>query len=437
MKKLLTHLSMVTLMIVISFSIVGCSKSNLSESNENKNAKPVTVKIAWWGTQQRKDLTLKVIKSFEQKHPNIKIETKDYPNTQSIKVDLAMNTADEALPDIIQMNYDNIHNYANRNLLESFDPYIKDNILNISDIDKNYLKEGMDNNHLYGITLAINAYCMFVDPSAFQKAGIDIPKSGYTYEDLYQTAKLLKTNIKENDFYPLANFIDFNTFIRSTGSTYYNSKGSALGYENDQVFIDYFKFEKKLLDEGLLAPASVTTGRTEKDSLIVLGKSAFHFGVSNNGSVYSKYAGRVLHIISVPSATTGKITSYIRPSMFFSVSSYSKNKKEAVEFINFFINDIDANNILMGERGVPVSSKVSDNIVKKVSDADKEQYSLMSYLKDHPSPIDPPTPNSVGSVNSLFNRLSQEILGGNLTPEDGAKQFRSGANKILSGVKGE
>jgi multiple sugar transport system substrate-binding protein len=437
MKKLLKHLSVATLLISLSLNIMGCNKFNELGSKEDKSTKPTTLKLAFWGNEQRNNLTLKVVKLFEQKHPGVKIETKNYPNTQAMKIDLAMNTADEALPDIIQMNYDNIHDYATRNLLEPFDPYIKQKVLNTTDIDTNYLKNGMEDNQIYGITLAVNAYCMAVDPSAFQKAGVDIPKPGYTYEELYQVCKTLKANIKEEDFYPLGSFVDFNTFVRSTGSTYYNSNGTSLGYENDQVFIDFIKLRKKFLDEGLLAPSTITNGRTDKDSLIVMGKAAFNFGVSNNVSSWSKYAKRTLQIIPVPCSTTGKITSYIRPSMFFSVSSYSKHKKEAVEFVDFFINDIEANNILLGERGVPVSSKVSESVMKKLSEPDKQQYSFINYLKDHPSPADPSTPGSVGSVNSLFNRLSEQVLNNKITPEEGSKLFRSGANKILSGVKGE
>ena len=243
----------------------------------------------------------------------------------------------------------------------------------------------------------------------------------------------MKSQIKDADFYPLANFVDFNTFVRSTGSTYFNSSGTALGYENDQVYSDYFKIQKKWIDEGLIAPDSLS----DKNSLLISGKSAIWWGVSNGVAGISKTAKSVMKIISVPSATTGKITSCVRPSMFFSVSAYSNHKREAVEFIDFITNDLEVNDILKGERGVPISSKVSNNLEQKLSEADKEQYSFMKYIKANPSPSDHPTPNTSGNVNSLFARLSVQILNGEITPEEAAKNFRTGANKILSGVKGE
>lgn len=429
MKKVLNYVLGGILLTTIMFNGIACGNVNKTNSKANED---ITLKFIWWGNDQRNDLTKKAIELFQKTHPNVKFETKSYANTADVKVNLAMNTADEDMPDIIQVNYDFIHNYAKRDLFEAFDPYIEKNILNLSDVDKSSLESGIDNNKLYGMTWGVNAYCVAVNPTLFQKAGVDIPKSGYTYDELYDTLKKLKSQIKDPDFYPLANFVDFNSFVRSTGTTYFNESGTELGYNNDQVFVDFFKFYKKCLDEGLIAPTAIN----DKNALIASGKSALWWGVSNQVAGISKSANTVMQIISSPSKVKNKITTCIRPSMFLSVSAYSKHKKEAVEFIDFITNDLEVNDVLKAERGVPTSTKVSDNFEKKASEADKQQYLFLKYIKENPSPQDPATPNTAGNVNALFQRLSDDILGGTLAPEEAAKQFRVNANKILSGVKG-
>lgn len=433
MKRILGYIFFMIFVIGISLNSIGCNKINNVKENKQDSGQAVTLKMIWWGNDQRKDLTQKAIELYQQKHPNVKFETKTYSNTTEVKANLAMNTADEDMPDIIQVNYDFIHNYALRDLFEPLNTYVEQNILNLSDVDKSYLEGGIDNEKLYGVPLGINAYCMAVNPSVFEKAGVDIPKSGYTYDELYETAKKLKEQIKDENFYPLANFVDFNNYVRARQSTYFNAKGTALGYEDDKIYVDYFKIQKQWMDEGLIAPDSLN----DKNGLITSGKSAIWWGVSNNVAGLSKTAKTVMKIISVPSYTRGKITSCVRPSMFFSVSSYSKHKKESIEFINFVTNDLEVNNILKGERGVPISEKVSTSVEQKLSEADKQQYMLMKYIKENPSPSDPPTPNTSGNVASLFARLSTQILKGEIEPEKAAKDFRTGANKILSGVKGE
>lgn len=433
MKKLLSYIIIGVFVITMASRNIGCGNLKKVNSNTSNDTEDVTLKFIWWGNDQRNDLTQKAIELFQKKHPNIKFETKSYANTTDVKVNLAMNTADEDMPDIIQANYDFVHDYANRNLFEAFNPYVEKNILNFSDIDKSCLEAGTDNEQLYGLAWGINAYCVAVNPVVFQKAGIDIPKSGYTYDELYELAKKLKSQIKDPDFYPLANFVDFNTFVRSTGNTYFSKSGTSLGYENDQIFIDFMKFYKKGIDEGLIAPTSMT----DKNALIASGKSALWWGVSNQVAGLSKSAKSVIQIISVPSATKGKITSCIRPSMYLCVSAYSKHKKEAVEFVDFITNDLEVNDALKAERGVPTSTKVSDNMEQKASEADKQQYLFLKYIKENPSPQDPATPNTAGNVNSLLARITEEVLNGAITPEEAAKQFRTSANKILSGVKGD
>jgi multiple sugar transport system substrate-binding protein len=433
MRKLLSRIVLASFVITMLFSGVACSKITKTDSRGNSGTEEVKLKFIWWGNDQRKELTEKAIELFQKKHPNIKFETKSYANTTDVKVNLAMNTADEDMPDIIQANYDFVHNYANRNLFESFNKYAEQNILNISDIDKACLEGGYDNGQLYGLAWGINAYCIAANPLIFQKAGVDIPKSGYTYDELYETLKKLKSQVNDVDFYPLANFVDFNTFVRSMGSTYFSASGTSLGYDKDQIFMDYFKIYKKWLDEGLIAPIAIT----DKNALMTSGKSALWWGVSNQVSGLSKSAKTVMQIISIPSETKGKITSCIRPSMFISVSAYSKHKKEAVEFIDFLTNDLEANDLLKAERGVPTSTKVSDSMEQKASEADKQQYLFLKYIKENPSPQDPATPNTAGNVNSFFARISEEILGEKTTQEEAAKKFRAGANKILNGSKGE
>lgn len=434
MKKLLNYILLIIFVTTMSLSGVGCNKIKESGKPEvDDNSKEITLKLAWWGNDKRSDLTKKAIELFQKNHPNVKFEAKSYPGTAEEKIGLAMNTADEDLPDVIQMDYAFFANYAKRDLLEPLDKYVEQNVLNISDVDKSYINGGTIDNQIYGISLGINAYCMAVNPEIFKKANVDIPKSGYTYDELYEVAKKLKEKINDPDFYPLANFVDYNTFVRAMGNTYYDSTGTKLGYSDDRVFTEFFRIQKKLRDEGLIAPDSVT----DKNSVIISGKSAIWWGVSNNVAGLSNSAKQLMKIISVPSITSGKITSYTRQSMFFSVSAYSKHKKEAVEFIDFITNDLEVNDILKGERGVPISTKVQESLKKKISEADKEQYSFMDYLKEHQSPADPPTPNAAGGVASLFSRMSNDVLSGKITPEDAAKQFHTQADKILSGVKGE
>ncbi|ADL52778.1 ABC transporter substrate-binding protein [Clostridium cellulovorans] len=430
-KKLLVGVLVATLIP----GILGCSNKNIKDESVNKSGEKVTLKMLWWGNDKRKGITEDVIKLYQKNHPNVEFQTESVSSTADIKKDLALKTAEGEIPDIIQMDLDFIYNYAERKLLEPLDSYIDQNVLNLSDVDEASLEGGRLNEQLYGVPLGINAYCLVVNPTVFEKAGVGILENGYTYDDLYKTAKELKAKITDSDFYPIANFIDFNSFVRSKGSFYFGESGTELGYTDDKIMAEYLSIQKKWVDEGLIVPPS---NKTDKNTLIASGKSALMYGTSNSAAGISKTAKTVMKIITVPSVTKGNITSSIRQSMFFSVSSYSKYKKEAVEFINFFTNDLEANNILMGDRGVPISDKVSESLQQKITEADKQQYTFMEYIKQHPSSVkvNPPNPNTSGNVNSLLSILYNDVISGKTTPEEASKKFREKGNKILEGFKG-
>jgi multiple sugar transport system substrate-binding protein len=91
---------------------------------------------------------------------------------------------------------------------------------------------------------------------------------------------------------------------------------------------------------------------------IVSGDAAMTYVWSNQLVALSAAAGegRNFLLVPMPRPEGGASTNYLKPSMFFSITSQAKNPDAAAMFIDFFTNDIEANKILMAERGGMVSS---------------------------------------------------------------------------------
>lgn len=110
---------------------------------------------------------------------------------------------------------------------------------------------------------------------------------------------------------------------------------------------------------------------------VITGKTAF-FSVSSNAStILSSKAGRTIKLLPLPKAGD-KEGRFIKPSMFLAVSSYSKYPEEAAKFINFFINNEAANDILKGERGVPVSSVIAAQLSGKLGEGENNSTSCLT-----------------------------------------------------------
>jgi multiple sugar transport system substrate-binding protein len=422
--------SIFILPLVLLIVLNGCSSSQ--KAQQAKNKEPITLKIAWWGEKPRHDSTEKVIELFEKKHPDIKIEY-EYSNWDDYWKRLAPMAAASQLPDIVQMDLLYLKSYTNNQLLEDLTSYIKNHLIDTKSIDKKILAGGMVDHQLFGFPLGINAPIVILDNQLISRVGVPNPSDNWTWNDfenlalqIHQKSKIYGSNGMESTQ------VFFTYYLQSKGFSLYNSDGTALGYDDDQLFVDYFNMQLKLLNQGAMPGADVMEQINGiEDEPLVNKQAAMTLTHSNQYISFSEVVNRPLAVLPPPGPgqATGLVAS---PSQFFSISKGSKHKKAAAEFINFFINNIQANMLMKGERGVPVSSKAVSEVKKVLPEEQKEVFDYVLKVAKNNDQIETAYPlGSVQLVKSLED-ISNQILFKEITPEEGAKIFRREANKILS-----
>ena len=123
---------------------------------------------------------------------------------------------------------------------------------------------------------------------------------------------------------------------------------------------------------------------------------------------------------------------WLKAAMFMSAAQTTKHPDQAVAFINYFLNDLDANKILLAERGIPISSKLQSELKPLMSPTDQEVFEYIAYVTQHSSPIDPPDPPGYAEIYKLLQNIDAQIDFGKISVADAAKQFRTQANQILA-----
>src|SRR5665647_67043 len=108
----------------------------------------------------------------------------------------------------------------------------------------------------------------------------------------------------------------------------------------------------------------------------------------------------------------------------------SKSVDMAVKFLDFFTNDIEANKVLAGERGVPISSKVRDALKPTLNDTGKIVFDYVDAVGKVATAIDAPDPAVFGQIQEVIVSLEQQMLFGKITVEDAAKSFRTQSNAL-------
>ena len=107
----------------------------------------------------------------------------------------------------------------------------------------------------------------------------------------------------------------------------------------------------------------------------------------------------------------------------------------ATKFIAFFTNDIEANKVLGGERGVPIANKVLAAVKPTLPRQAAESFDLIARATAYATtlpPNDPPAWTTI--LTTIFTpKVELPIIGGQITPKDGVELFRSEAGAALAG----
>jgi multiple sugar transport system substrate-binding protein len=145
----------------------------------------------------------------------------------------------------------------------------------------------------------------------------------------------------------------------------------------------------------------------------------------------STVAKRPLEIAPPPGPNIDKGL-FLQSSQGLSVTKNSKNKEEALKFVNFMINDIEGNKIMKGERGVPASTKVQDAIKPLLTPEEQKVVDYVAWAGQNTKSDNPIDPVGAVEVTKLLVDLSQQILYKKITPEDAAAKFRKDSTAILA-----
>jgi ABC-type glycerol-3-phosphate transport system substrate-binding protein len=406
---------------------------------------PVELRVAWWGSQDRHNRTIKAIELFQKKYPNIKV-TYEFAGWADYWTKMTTQAAGRNLPDVMQQDYAYIAEWTSRGLIAPLDDYVKSGVIDTRDVADAALKGGVVNGKLVAVNLGSNSQCWVLDVDAFKKAGVELPPPNWTWADFEKTTMALqsKLGIWGMGSQTWDNQI-WGALYLSSGQWRYTADGSKIGYESDKPLVDHFSMLLRLQKANALTPradelASYNQETSVELTPLVSRKAAMAYFWSNQIVAVWKAAGgdeRNLVLHPLPRVPGGKSANFVKPSQFFSVTTQAKQPKEAAMFIDFFTNSIEANEALLAERGVPISSKVQQALKPKLGRSQAEMFAYLDRVTKDVQPIPPPDPpGHADIVKNVFNpQVIDPVAYGRLEPDKAAALLRQEANAILAKAK--
>lgn len=439
MKRKMRKAAAAMLAGVMTLSLAACGSGGSDNSKKDTSGDGKTkIKITWWGGQSRHDYTQKMLDLYTESHPDIEFE--GIPSGWDGYFDkLSTQAASGSMPDIVQMDYLYLTTYAKNNSVADLQQFVDDGTIDVSGIDKDLLSTGESNDILAGAVLSSSLMSVGYNPEVFKEAGIEEPTSDWTWSDFIEINKTIKekTGKYGSAMSPVIDTNNFNYWVRQHGGQLFSDDNKSLGYDDDQIFADYITMFKDMMDEGSVPNpdewAQIETLGQEAGP-VVTGDGAMIFEWNNYAAKLSGVNDK-LKIVTPPLSDDSEDKGlWMKPGMFFSISESSKVKKEAAEFIDWFINSEEANDLMMAERGTPASSEIRQHMIDS-GKLNPQQQEMFQYVDDAAVLCgDTPAPDPVGmsEINEAFKNVANSAFLGQATPEEAAKDFREQAEQILS-----
>ena len=423
-----------TLALAVILALLLGLSTAVAELDPNEQ---VSLRFAWWGAQLRHDRTQQIVDMYTEMHPNVTIETEFY-DWDSYWDKLAAQGAGGVLPDLIQMSTSYVVQYYEGGLLLNLEPYVENGILDLSDIPPNTLDQGRlgPNGDLYAMNLGMNALMALYDPAITDAAGIEITQR-YTYDDLYAWGRIIKektgvyTNLYTNQ--P-------TNMMRSQGSHLFKQDGSGdIGFDDPALLAYFSELKLKGIEEGISLPPEVAAERAGSvdESFFVIGEEWINFTWSNIASAIINAAQRELMYLPYPSVPGKEEMRHLNytASQQICANASTKHPDWAADFINYMINSVECNEVLLAERGMPVNAKVSEAIQPLLGPAPRLGAEYLGTIDDIVSEIDEPDPAWAGEIMQLLQDYDEQIAYKQMTPIDGIIAFMEAAQQIIDSKK--
>ena len=425
--------------MILAGSLAGCGGASTdsaaggnSSGAQNAEGK-TTLNVLWWGSQTRHEQTTAMLEKFEELNPDIDV-VMDYSDWDGYWTKLPAQVAGGQTPDVFQMDYAYLSQYANNGVLAELDSYIADGSLDMSNVEQNILDSGTVNDKVYAISNVTNAPVMLYRKDLVDELGLELPMNPTLTQYMDVAKAVYEATGLRDTFITGCTSANLNFYLRNYGMNFFNDEGNGLGFDDPQYIVDMWELALKAQEEGWGLKPGEGTSTTAFDSMVVEAWSRQQN--SNELQAYRDATGKDISMVMIPTmedATTPN--SYLKPAMYWCVGADSDVKDAAVRFINFFTNNTECYDIVGIERAVPISSEMREYVAPNLDEVSQEVVDFIDYVSqpDKTSPIMNPDPAVGNEVDELMDQYSEQVRYGEITDlQAAAQQFMDEANQILA-----
>ena len=453
MKKKLIAASMAAAMTLSLAACGGSGASNTASAGDTTSTaasteaasgdEQINLRMAWWGSQDRHDKTIAAIELYESLNPNVKIEY-EYYSFDDYFTKLKTLVASDQVWDVFQMG-GNFPMYIDK--ICPLDDYIASGVVDTSGITDANLKITQDTEgHQLGLSNGLNSYGIAYDPAMFAEAGVAEPTDDWTWDDYANAANAIhdKLGIYGCSSMLTSEFIaGCSVYISQYGNvgqySFFNLDLTGMGFDDAQMLTPYIQMRADSIKNGVYPdPGAASEITNIENDFLVTGEAAMTWVAANQfPTIYNvcQEQGRTLKLATLPRIKNdGPSGAVIQSSQMLCVSQDSAQKEAAAAFISWFENDPDCNNILQGERGIPVNTTVRETLSAKATEGQQIMYDFIDKVSNFemPEKINVLSPDGQDQVVDNYRNYIQQVVDGQITAEEAADKTYADAEALFN-----
>jgi len=328
-----------------------------------------TIRFSFWGSPAELPPYYEIIRAFEAKHPDIKVEVVHAPWSTYFDKIQAMMAAEDA-PDVMFLH--TIPSWAAKGVLEDLTPYIEESGFPVELYNQELLSTFMYNGRIYGFPRDNDTTVLFYNKDLFDEAGVNYPDYSWGWQEFLDAARKLTKKDARGRIIQYGVVLERNKWhlwVHMNGGRIVDDYNRPTKCTLDErAAVEAIQFLRDLVLEYKVTPSPAALSQLGSAAeLFTTGRVAMV--LSNAAQISSFLTNKSLRFGIAP-LPKGKVRSNTLGGAGFVMYSKSKHKKEAWEFMKF----------LCGPEGQAIFAKSGDAVP-----AMRVKETIEAFVKNPPS----------------------------------------------------
>lgn len=423
---------------VSALALTGCAVGG-GDGDAALSDEDVTISFNWWGATARDERTRAAIDLFEKKYPNITVKGQS-TEWGGYWDKLATTVAGGDAPDVMQFDQLYLASYAQRGALAELGEL--DKFLDTSDLSAEVLDQGKVKDELYGVPIGVGTVGLMINRSIFEQYGIQLPDATtWTWDELNDVA-LQVTEASGGAVHGMSPFggdmPTLTLWARQHDNDVYDKDGKVI--LKPEVVESYWQYALDQIESGAAPSASQlaeSTGVAIDLMDMSTGKVAMTFQPSSVLTAFQAAApDHQLDMLPFPAAKDASGGyQYLKPSMYWSVSSKSEHPAEAALLVDFLTTDTEVAKLFSTERGMPANPAFQKAIEPDLTPTDVIVAGVVDAAREESGTPPAITPVGGGDSEKILGRYNQDVQFGKTTPKEAAKAFVAELTKAVDDAR--